>query len=124
MTKKFSYDQSFSPPAPVLPIKIQNPWSGLTIDRPLVGILDTGADMTVLPNEAVERLGLPRRGTMSVRGHGDRPLYYTNIEIAGHTFDRLKVITLERSNILIGRDILNQLKLLLNGKKLQFEVIE
>ena len=47
-----------------------------------------------------------------------------NIEIAGHMFERVRVTAVERSHILVGRDSLNQLKIFLDGKNLQFEIIE
>jgi hypothetical protein len=53
-----SYDASgFDPPAPVARMVLRNPHSGGTVsDVPL--LLDTGADVTLLPRTAVERLGI------------------------------------------------------------------
>ena len=54
-----SYDASdFDPPAPVARVVLRHPASGATLaDVPL--LLDTGADVTLLPRTAVERLGVP-----------------------------------------------------------------
>jgi predicted aspartyl protease len=50
------YDASdFDPPAPVARVVLRNLYSGATVsDVPL--LLDTGADVTLLPRTAVERL--------------------------------------------------------------------
>lgn len=68
-------------------------------------------------------MGLSLRGEYDIRGHGLAPAGYINIKIANRWF-HVKVAILEKNDILIGRDILNQLKLLLDGKNLEFEVME
>src|SRR5215475_13462345 len=54
-----SYDASdFDPPAPVARVGLRHPQSGATVsDVPV--LLDTRADVTLLPRMAVERLGVP-----------------------------------------------------------------
>ena len=54
-----NYDtSSFDPPAPVARVTLRHPHNGATVsDVPL--LLDTGADVTLLPRTAVERLGVP-----------------------------------------------------------------
>ena len=54
-----SYDAShFDPPAPVARVTLRNPQSGATVSDVLL-LVDTGADITLLPRMAVERLGVP-----------------------------------------------------------------
>jgi hypothetical protein len=54
-----SYDAShFDPPAPVARVTLRNPHSGVTVSD-VVLLLDTGADVTMLPRMAIERLGVP-----------------------------------------------------------------
>jgi len=54
-----NYDAAFfDPPAPVAQVTLRHPHNGATVsDVPL--LLDTGADVTLLPRTAVERLGVP-----------------------------------------------------------------
>jgi hypothetical protein len=54
-----SYDAThFAPPAPVARVILCNPHRGATVsDVPL--LVDTGADITLLPRSAVEQLGVP-----------------------------------------------------------------
>jgi predicted aspartyl protease len=54
-----NYDAShFDPPAPVARVTLRNPHNGATVSDVLL-LLDTGADVTLLPRTAVERLGVP-----------------------------------------------------------------
>jgi predicted aspartyl protease len=54
-----NYDAShFDPPAPVARVTLRNPHNGATVSDVLL-LLDTGADVTLLPRMAVERLGVP-----------------------------------------------------------------
>jgi hypothetical protein len=48
----------FDPPAPVARVMLRNPHSGATVSDVLL-LLDTGADITLLPHTAVEPLGVP-----------------------------------------------------------------
>jgi predicted aspartyl protease len=48
----------FDPPAPVARMTPRNPHSGATVSDVLL-LLDTGADVTLLPRTAVEQLGVP-----------------------------------------------------------------
>ncbi len=53
------YDSShFDPPAPIVQVTLHAPESGATISDVSL-LLDTGADVTLLPRTAVERLGVP-----------------------------------------------------------------
>jgi predicted aspartyl protease len=54
-----SYDAAhFDPLAPVAQVMLRNPHSGATVSDVLL-LVDTGADITLLPRTAVEQLGLP-----------------------------------------------------------------
>jgi predicted aspartyl protease len=54
-----SYDAlDFDPPAPVARVVLRHPQSGVTVSDVAL-LLDTGADVTLLPRTAVERLGVP-----------------------------------------------------------------
>jgi hypothetical protein len=52
------YDaENFEPPAPVAYVTLRNPATGVLLsDVPM--LIDTGADITVLPSDAVDRLGI------------------------------------------------------------------
>ena len=53
-----SYDASrFHPPAPIAPVTLRDPNTGASLPGTLM-LLDIGADVTLLPRAAIERLGV------------------------------------------------------------------
>ena len=65
-----SYDAThFDPPAPVARVTLRNPHSGATVADVLL-LLDTGADITLLPRTAVEQLGVPLLAGQQLRTDG------------------------------------------------------
>ena len=53
-----AYDaRQFDPPAPVASVAIRSQESGVTLSE-LMMLLDSGADVTLLPQAAVEQLGI------------------------------------------------------------------
>lgn len=124
-----SYDSSYNPPAPVLDVICSNPHdptAGGISDKALI---DSGAFKTVIPEEWVSRLGLLPVRTHSPRGYKierkkqEHYCYIVEIAFEEYTFT-LEVIAAKRENILVGRDILNDLKLILDGKNLNFEITD
>ncbi len=52
------YDaENFEPPAPVAHVTIRNPATGVLLSE-IPMLIDTGADATLLPSNAVEQLGV------------------------------------------------------------------
>ncbi len=52
-----AYDDSFSPPAPIATVSLRHPGTGLTVpDIPM--LIDSGADVTLIPRSSVDLLGL------------------------------------------------------------------
>jgi len=114
------------PPVPIL--------SDLIISSPLwrkkskylFGKIDSGADMTVIPESVVQELGLTPYSEMPVRGYEGssvlKPTYLVNIIIEEYEFELLEVIASKRKQMLIGRDILNELTVFLKGKERLFEI--
>ena len=124
----FKYDMLKIPPAPFLEVRLINP--ALSISYTYRGKIDTGADLTVVPTHIVYELKLQPRGSVRIRGYRHDeplrrlPLYYVDVELAGYRFRSIKAISTYRPDILIGRNVLNETKLVLNGKNLRFEVSE
>jgi len=57
-----AYDTSrFTPPAPVATVTLRHPNSGRSVTNVLM-LIDSGADVTLLPSAAVELLGLACTG--------------------------------------------------------------
>ena len=121
-----NYDLTYDPPAAVLDVTVTNPF---VTGRPNVGgrgKLDSGADMSVIPNSWATRIGLlPLRLQRAVGYDGKeekKPVCIVEIAFNGHCF-QLEVIMSQRDSVLIGRDILNKMRVALDGPNLQFEIV-
>jgi hypothetical protein len=63
-----AYDRTFNPPAPVADVIVANPVA--TNKRSLLrGKMDTGADITVIPERVVAPLGISPKGRVWIRGY-------------------------------------------------------
>lgn len=118
------YDREFDPPAPVIEeVRVYDPLK--IISKEAKGKLDSGADKSVIPETWIDEMKLLPAGEEQFSGYNGRPemkrKYFVHINLNGYTFF-LDVISSHRTNVLLGRDILNQLKLVLNGKNENFEI--
>jgi len=126
MSGKYGYNRLREIPAPIIDIKITNPALQKSITRR--GKIDTGADLSAIPYNVVEELALEPMGMRYILGYNrtvpsqGRPLYYVDTELAGYIFKSIQVIGAARPDILIGRNILNNLTLVLKGKSNTFEI--
>lgn len=131
MTYTNQYDASHWPPAPVIEIVVGHPTEETPPSIVLKGIVDSGADCTVIPSEAVEKLGLPFMGQKDVKDFSGRPhkiaRYAARITIPTLKGRLITVIsikgTIEETKVLAGRYILNHHKVTLDGlpKRLEIE---
>jgi predicted aspartyl protease len=116
------YDAARTPPAPVLPARIGRP--GLPPDVLLVFLVDTGADLSVVPETLAKELRLPAVSQIKVRGFGGtlRParVFAAEVEVEG-VRSVTEVIGLGDS-ALIGRDMLNRWTVTLRGPQRVAEV--
>ncbi len=60
-----AYDTSFKPPAPIADVTLSHPVTGAS--AALRGKIDTGADITIIPNRLVTQLGLAPKGLVWTR---------------------------------------------------------
>jgi predicted aspartyl protease len=120
-----SYDAAhFDPPAPVVRVTLRNPHSGTTVSDVLL-LLDTGADVTLLPRTAVEQLGVPllagqQYELMGFDGSKSfAPVVMLDLLFLKRAFRGRYLLIAEERGIL-GRDILNHVSLLLDGPRQQW----
>lgn len=119
------YDSSFVPPAPALTVAVSavhSPDQRLDI----LALLDTAADLSVLPDTLVDELELAPVGETMVAGFEDRAVpaavYVVAVHIAGARLYPARVVTHLAKYALLGRNVLNSLFVDLDGPDLQFEV--
>jgi predicted aspartyl protease len=111
---------SLSNPSPIARIEVSNPYDSKNKLKNVKAILETGAGVTSIPESIIKELGSLQYTTISVRSLLDRNriiskrLYSVIIELDGQE-NEVEVLTIPRDYAIIGRDILNQYKITLNG---------
>jgi len=114
------YDgELFRPPAPLARLDLRNPTTGAAV-RNVPMLLDTGADVTLVPESSLTSLGLSLQSAPSYELVGfdgmhssaravDLQLVLLERSFAG------RFLTIDQSWGILGRNVLNSLPLLLNG---------
>lgn len=126
---KLEYDRNRRPPAPVVDLIISSE------DNPILqircnGMIDTGVEITCIPREIINKLGLSPVGTVVIhpgiediiKVHTQVYAYRANISFTNFNFNNVTVISNDRDCAFLGRDILNKLVILLDGKNLILEI--
>lgn len=106
---RYPYATRYTPPAPILPVRVGRPGSTPTVL--LAALMDTGADLSVLPLELPARLRLPVIGRLAVAGVDgfarSLPLYAVQMSIDGYRL-LVRVVSLGTTPV-IGRDLINRI---------------
>jgi predicted aspartyl protease len=123
---RYLYNRQLDPPAPFVHITIRTATASKELSE-YPAQIDPGADRTVIPWQVVEELGLSevRRIPIGVIGGQvlNMPTYLVEIEIRQlQPFDIEVVADKEERFTLLGRDILNNFRLLLDGPQLALEI--
>jgi predicted aspartyl protease len=123
---RYLYNRQITPPAPFVHVTVRTSNGSHELSE-LPGQIDPGADRTVVPWNLVEELGLTeiRRLPMGIVGGQvlSMPTFLVQIEIR-----QLRPLTIEcvadkeEAFILLGRDVLNNFRLLLDGPQLALEI--
>ena len=119
------YDTNAQPPAPFIEFEVVSPQD--STQRHLAqGLLDTGAEVSVLPVEILTALQIPKASNMSVESWDGFPTlvatYIVTLGIADARLDSIEVVAAPMPYAILGRDVLNHFILTLNGKNLTFEL--
>jgi len=115
----FSYDDTFTPPAPSCTVMLIAPSSK---QRLTVSVfIDTGADASIIPLHYLQEIGARRVAETGLRSQwGERRrvfLYLVDMQIADVIINGLYVVADEIGDeCILGRDAINQLRLLLDGR--------
>jgi len=111
-------DRLFVPPAPVLSARLRNLQTGTIVpDVPL--LIDTGADVTLLPLGAVNAAGIEQTGAsyelLAFDGRSNSArVIRAELLVLGRTF-RGQFLVIDQDVGILGRNVLNALALLLDG---------
>jgi predicted aspartyl protease len=121
-----AYDQSFDPPAPVASILVYHPEKP-DIEWPLKARLDTGADVSLLPESVVHAFSLPIVSRVLTEAYDGAQsvlnAYEAALTVEGTDIGRVVMVALaQEDSALLGRDILNRFVITLDGPALAFNI--
>jgi hypothetical protein len=122
-----SYDADrFDPPAPVARVTLRSFDQSLMVtDIPM--LLDTGADVTLVPRAAAENLALPERpaGSFQLVGFDGKastaPAFDLEMIFSGRVF-RGRFLLIEETLGILGRNVLNSVPILFDGPRLTWKL--
>jgi len=119
--------ETHDPPAPFLSVRVTHPlYHERFIEIPAK--VDSGADVIAIPVEAVNQLGLQKAGSLTVAGFNGQAvqvvLYAVRIELPTNKAVRMTALTIPSNYVLVGRDVLNSLRVLLDGPELTLEILQ
>ena len=117
----------FNPPAPVAYVTLQNPDNNIEIEN-VPMLIDTGSDATLIPQFVVKNLQLDLSNTKTYETEAfNGAISQSSVVRVQMIFlkkhFRGKFLTVAQDYGIIGRNILNQLTLLFDGKNLRWEEV-
>lgn len=115
----FSYDRAFTPPFPRLPVVVTQ-LEGDARAPALLGLVDTDADITLIPAGPLRAIGAIEIYRARLRSHWGEGrtvgVYLVDLQVAGYDLPGIEVIADDISeDALLGRNVLNRFILLLDG---------
>jgi predicted aspartyl protease len=121
------YLDTYYPPMPALEIQLGYPGEALVLG-PMMAIVDTGADGTLVPQSLIDEIGAPFVDDIRVGSQWgewrNMQLFTVDVGIGRLRLPAVEVVGDDQSaEIVLGRNILNRLKLLLDGPADQVEVL-
>jgi predicted aspartyl protease len=122
VSASFAYDHAFDPPAPLAHLRLVGLDGGAAL---LVqGLIDTGADCTLVPARLAHLLNLPEVDRIEIAGVvGGRaivPVHAGRVELAGRGY--LARLVAYEDEVIVGRDILNQIVTRLDGPRFRIRL--
>lgn len=119
------YDTGFRPPAPVADVILIHPVTKVNTEQ-LIGKIDSGAGITVIPHFVVNSLNLKPKGQTWTRGYDGiyipKKVYYVALSLEREFLPSVRVISVNRRNVLLGRNVINRFNINLNGKAQQVTI--
>jgi predicted aspartyl protease len=117
VSAKQPYSTEFRPPAPVLTLRAGAPGSEPMLG--LIALVDTGADLSIVPRSVVDALALPQVATTRIHGvtgvAESTNVHAATLEVAGMRV--LAEVVAWGDEAIIGRDVLGRFVLELDGPR-------
>jgi hypothetical protein len=123
---RYRYVAESQPPAPFVKVAIRCPTSGRHVDQ-VPAQVDTGSDCTVLPSAVVSALDLVQVGQYECQGFQGviMPFPVFLVAVSIHDMPPVEVRAIlgdRQSYVLLGRDVLNAHRIVLDGPGLALEI--
>lgn len=118
------YHRTLDPPAPFLDITVANR-NNRRWRATIPALLDTGSEISAIPERFIDQLHLYPVGQIRLTGiHSTKVIftYSLNLQILTHKFADVEIISTSLEFAVVGREILNELLLTLDGPSLTFSV--
>ena len=104
-------------PSPFVRMRIVSPYQSIATD--VLFRIDTGADISAIPSIVLMQLELEPSGEREIQDYDSRSAisecYEVQIQFGRRDFGKIEVISTESGSAFLGLDILNQIKLTLDG---------
>ena len=122
------YDLRYRLPFPTLPVRVLQVDNG-KISVVLTGLVDTGADGTLVPAQILQELGVEALYRARLRSHWGEwrsaGIFVVDLQIEQVVLPAVEVIADEASeDVLLGRNVLNSLILLLDGPSKRLDLLD
>ena len=120
------YLHTYYPAMPAFEVRLGYPGQSLG-SEPLLAIVDTGADGTLVPQSLLDEIGAPFTDEARLRSHWGEwrnvSLFTVDLGIEDFRLPGVEVVGDDQEQeIVLGRNVLNRLKLLLDGPAGRIEV--
>ncbi len=118
------YNETFEPPAPIAEIALRNVITGERIEN-IVVLLDTGADISLLPLSVVEKLQIEPSGeNVNLIGFDDSrsisKAYFLQVIFLGKRITG-EYCPIDDETGILGRDVLNEFSIVFDGVNLEWK---
>lgn len=112
----FDYNRTYNPPAPVISVRLRSSRGGISALLP--AFVDSGADATMVPVAFLEQIRAPFEDTRNLIGvtglRRSVRLYAISVQIGTDIIYGIDAVGYGEE-IVLGRDVLNQLTVILEG---------
>lgn len=123
----YPYQTDYHPYMPALSIQLGYPEEPLKLGH-FTAIVDTGADGTLVPQILIDELGAPVIDEVRIRSHWGEwritQLFVVDIGIGELRLPAIEVVGDSGKELILGRNVLNKLKLLLDGHAGQVKILD
>jgi predicted aspartyl protease len=126
MIDTYDYDPHFDPAMPIVSVRLRSLYPNSKAIQ-LSALIDSGSDGTMIPLHALDEVHARKVGMGTIRGvaggHLMVDLYEVLLQVGAFELGKFLVVgDRQNEDMILGRDVLNQLVVTLNGLALVSEI--